>query len=218
MVTSLSSFPSPRWSFNGRGSHQLARTKFLGVRKFHFLLSEHMLSSNIRQAVFPTINERDPYKCLGIPRDASEEEIRATWSYLISLYDIVGESEVKEVAEYVKLPPWMQNLPNTYYVPSSNAILIRSAVFGALAIWSALDQTLGGPAFEMVLSLFCCIDFLNDRIKSKRKALLSGIICFILIWVLGSTIFLLIPARLYPKPWSTEVVTTLISYVLLWFS
>ncbi|KAH7288350.1 hypothetical protein KP509_31G023100 [Ceratopteris richardii] len=260
MATSLSSFPSPTWSSNSRGSHQLARTRFLGFRELRFLLPDHMLCSNIRkqqgimcalggssnedlsgQAVFPKINERDPYKRLGIPRDASEEEIRAAWSYLISLYGGHEKSRASIEAaydkilfeslrsrrqpkfnvqnalkkQYAKLPPWMRNLPNTYDVPSSKAILIRSAVFGALAIWSALDRTLGGPAFQVVLSLFCCIYFLNDRLKSKWKALLAG---FILSWVLGSMIFLFIPAGLYPKPWSTEVVTALISYVLLWFS
>ncbi|MCO5568170.1 hypothetical protein L7F22_021866 [Adiantum nelumboides] len=201
-------------------------------------------SSDEGRGVFPKINVGDPYKRLGIPRDASEEEIREAYKYLMAQHGWHDKSRTSIEAaydkillesfksrrrpkidvqkslrnNYAKLPPWVRNLSNIYDVPSSKAILIRAAFFTLLGVWSALDQTQGGPAFQVAVSLIGCIYFLNDRLRSKWKALLAGIGSFVIGWVLGSVVASFLPGKVYPKSWSTEVVTALISYVILWFS
>ncbi|KAI5074564.1 hypothetical protein GOP47_0010525 [Adiantum capillus-veneris] len=243
---------------DGHGSAQSPR--FLGCREFHLFWpgqkgSRHIHhrnkivcalggSSDEGMAVFPKINVGDPYKRLGIPRDASEEEIREAYKYLMAQYGWHDKSRTSiETAydkilleslksrrspkidvqkalrnNYAKLPPWVRNLSNIYDVPSSKVILIRAAFFTLLGVWSALDQTQGGPAFQVAVSLVGCIYFLNDRLRSKWKALFAGIGSFVIGWVLGSVVASFLPGKLYPKSWTTEIITALISYVILWFS
>ncbi|KAH7372917.1 hypothetical protein KP509_17G028900 [Ceratopteris richardii] len=194
-------------------------------------------------AVFPKINEWDPYKRLGIPREASDEEIHEAHKYLLARYGgheksrasiesayekiLVNISKTRRKpkinvqrvmqTKYIKLPSWVHNISNIYDVPSFNVILFRAAFFATLAIWSWLDKT-RGPAFQASLSLIGCIYFLHGRLRSKWKALLVGVGCFVLSWVLGSVAAPSLRARFCPRSWSTELVTALISYFLLWFS
>lgn len=255
----ISLSPTSPLVYHNRGSFQLAsKCRFISCREHCFWNSKRVhkhlrvvcaLGGSADEdlpdlAVFPKLNVRDPYKRLGIPREASEEEIREAHKYLIAqyggheksrasieaAYDKIileslkarrrSKSNVQSIMRnnYAKLPPWVRNLSNIYDVPSSKVILIRAAFFAALGVWSVLDQTQGGPAFQVALSLVGCIYFLNDRLKSKWKALFAGIGSFVIGWVLGSTVSPFLPTKLYPKSWSIELVTALISYIILWFS
>lgn len=195
-------------------------------------------------AVFPRINVRDPYKRLGISREASEEEIREAHNFLIDQY--AGHEKSKASIEaaydkiimesfnarrrskvslqstlkkkYAELPPWVRNISNIFDVPSTRVILTRAIFFALLVVWSILNQAQGGPAFQVAVSLAGCIYFLNERLKSKWKALLFGIGSFVIGWIFGSIVVPFLPAMLYPRSWSIELVTALISYVFLWLS
>ena len=41
--------------------------------------------------MFPRLNERDPYKCLGISKEASYEEIQDARNYLVETYKVGGK-------------------------------------------------------------------------------------------------------------------------------
>jgi hypothetical protein len=126
-------------------------------------------------SVFPRINVRDPYKRLGISREASEEEIREAHSFLTrqysgheksrasieAAYDKIIMESLRErrrpkidiqstlKQKYAQLPPWLRNVSNIYDVPSSKVILTRAIFFAFLGVWSILYPTQIGPAFQV---------------------------------------------------------------------
>ena len=126
-------------------------------------------------AVFPRINIRDPYKRLGISREASEEEIREAHSFLTRQYSeheksrasieaaydkIIMESlrerrrpkfdlQSKLKQKYAQLPSWLRNTSNIYDVPSTKVIIMRAIFFAFLGVWSVLNPTQIGPTFQV---------------------------------------------------------------------
>lgn len=197
-----------------------------------------------RAAVFPRINVRDPYKLLGVSRDASEEEIQQAHNFLVDQY--AGHERSKESVEaaYDKIimesfrtrkkskinlksnlkkkvaesPPWVQKVVNMFEAPSSQVILQRAVLFGLLGVWSVMNSAEGGPAFQVAVSLAACVYLLNDRLKSIGRSLILGFGGLMVGWVFGSFLIPVLPPYLFPRTWSLELITALISYVFLWFS
>lgn len=195
-------------------------------------------------AVFSRINVRDPYKRLGISREASEEEIQEARNFLVSEYaghaksrESIEEAYDKIIMEsfqarrksktslktslkkkYAESPPWVRNLGNRFEVPSSKVILQRAVFFALLALWSIINPAEGGPAFQVAVSLAGCIYFLNKRLKSVWKSLIFGFGGLVVGWIFGSVLVPFLPPFLFPRNWSLELISALVSYLFLWFT
>jgi hypothetical protein len=131
---------------------------------------------------------RDPYKLLGVSRDAAEEEIREARNYLVEQYRGHEKSRERIEAAYDKIimesfrdrkkakinlkanikkkveesPPWVQAITKRFEVPSSQTILQRLALFFLLGVWSAYNPSESGPAFQVCYFsdpvLFCLME------------------------------------------------------------
>lgn len=191
-------------------------------------------------SVFPRMNVRDPYKRLGISREAGEEEIREARSYLAnqysghtksmesieSAYDKIMMEKLREYQklqsnpikkkEVKELPAWMQKIVNMYQVPNKDVIAKRAAFYALLGIWSVLKPGDGGPAFQVLMSFLGCIYFLNDRTKKLFRSFFIGFGALVLGWVFSSFLVPVIPTKILPSSWTLELTSSLISYIFLW--
>ncbi|CAK9191997.1 unnamed protein product [Sphagnum troendelagicum] len=194
------------------------------------------------QPIFPRIDVRDPYKRLGVSREASEEEIREAHNYLSNLYaghkksldsietaydKIIMESfrdrrklksnPASELKKKVReSPAWVRKLGSMTEVPSPKVIALRTVFYILLGIWSVFDSADGGPAFQVAVSFAACIYFLKDRTKKLGRSFIIGFGVMVLGWVSGSFFVPLLPTQLVPQSWSIELNTSLFSYVCLW--
>ncbi|XP_024387035.1 uncharacterized protein [Physcomitrium patens] len=99
-----------------------------------------------RSMAFPRTRERDPYKLLGIHREAGEEEVREVRIYLAegvesseAAYDKImmeklreyQKSQFKPKKEIKPLPAWQQKIVDMYQIPNKEVIL-RIAAFYVL--------------------------------------------------------------------------------------
>eukprot|EP00897_Mesotaenium_endlicherianum_P004765 jgi/Mesen1/4316/ME000022S03603 len=193
--------------------------------------------------IFPRIGVKDPYKRLGISRDASTEELTDAKSYLVTQYG--GDERSREAIEgaYDKIiaekftlrrrskinlkadlkkkltegPAWVRAITGMVEVPKSNVIVQRAALFLIIAVWSVLNASESGPAFQVFAALAGSIYLINDRLKSLGRAFMLGFGGLVVGWVVGS---LVVPAvsDILPAMWSGELVTSLVAYVFLWIA
>lgn len=132
---------------------------------------------------FPRMNIRDPYKCLGVGHDASEEEIREARNFLLEQY-AGHESSVETIeAAYerilftsfkerkktkfnlksrlrkkvVESPPWMKRLLEFVELPPTDVILRRLFFFVFVGAWSVINSAESGPAFQVNFQFLCHI-------------------------------------------------------------
>jgi len=207
-----------------------------------FAMDASLGGSDPAQPVFPRLNVRDPFKRLGVSRDASEEEIREARNYLSSQYSSHEKSRESIEAAYDKIimesfrdrrkskinlksnlkkkveesPAWVRSMTNMVEVPSTTVIGQRAALFALLGVWSVFNPAEGGPAFQVAVSLAACVYFLNDRLKSIGRAFILGFGALVIGWVFGSFLVPVIPSQILPRSWTLELTTSLISYVFLW--
>ncbi|KAH8503694.1 hypothetical protein H0E87_014822 [Populus deltoides] len=200
--------------------------------------------TNDRSVVFPRIHVRDPYKRLGISREASEDEIQAARRFLINQYgghkpsvDAIESAhdkiimqkfydrknpkiDFKKKAREMKQSRFMQFVISRFQTPSTNVIIKSTIAFLVLGALTFLFPTEEGPTLQVAISLIATIYFLHDRLKSKLWAFLYGVGSFIFAWLLGTFLMVSVipPLPLVKGPRSFEVITSLITYVLLWVS
>lgn len=124
---------------------------------------------------FPRIRVWDPYKRLGISRDASEEEIWSSRNFLLNQYSDHERSaeSIEDAFERILMnsflqrkktkmnlkarlknkveesPPWFKQLISYVEVPPSVIIIRRLFLFGFMACWSVLTSADAGPAFQV---------------------------------------------------------------------
>ncbi|WCJ32574.1 hypothetical protein M5689_013990 [Euphorbia peplus] len=200
--------------------------------------------ANGQPVVFPRIHVRDPYKRLGISKEASEEEIQGARNFLINTYgghkpsvDAIESAHdkiimqkfherknpkidiAKKVRE-VKQSPVVQAVTSRFQTPATLIIIKTSITFLVLGVLTFLFPTEDGPTLQVAISLMATIYFIHDRLKSKLRAFLYGAGAFIFSWLLGT--FLMVSV-IPPLPFikgvrSFEVTTSLITYLLLWIS
>ncbi|XP_024358483.1 protein CHAPERONE-LIKE PROTEIN OF POR1, chloroplastic isoform X2 [Physcomitrium patens] len=233
---------------SGQISHSLRTDLSLGapIRKTwprfqsskRLICSASSASMGGSDSVFPRIRERDPYKLLGIHREAGEEEVREARSYLASQYGGDAKSmESIEVAydkimmeklrEYQKsqfkpkkkeikpLPAWQQKIVGMYQVPNKDDIIKRAVFYALLGVWSVLKPGQRGPAFQVLTSFVACIYFLNDRIKIVGRSFFIGFGALVLGWVFASFLVPVIPTKILPPSWTLELTSSLVSYIFL---
>ncbi|GLJ42844.1 hypothetical protein SUGI_0888100 [Cryptomeria japonica] len=193
------------------------------------------------QPVFPRLNVWDPYKRLGVGRDASEEEILEARNFLIEEY-AGHESSVESIEaafETIMMtsfrvrkkskinlksklkkkvdesPPWVKSIVDSVEIPEKKVIQSRAALFLIIGIWSIFRSAEGGPAFQVAVALVACIYLLNTKLKSIGRACAIGFGSFVIGWFCGSLLVPLIPSFLLPATWPPELLTSLISYIFL---
>lgn len=193
---------------------------------------------------FPRHNVWDPYKRLGISRDASEEEIWSSRNFLLQQYSGHERSEESIEAAFEKLlmtsfqqrkktkinlksrlkkkveesPPWVQNLLNFVELPPTDVIFRRLFLFAFMGGWSIMNSAEGGPAFQVAVSLAACIYFLNEKTKSLGRAFAIGLGALATGWVCGSVLVPMIPTFLLQPTWTLELLTSLVAYVFLFLA
>lgn len=150
-------------------------------------------------AFFPRINTKDPYKRIGVSREASEEEIQAARNFLIKKYSghqpsidaiesahdkiimqkfrerkkpkINIDKNVKKVTQSLVF----KTIAARFETPSNKHILKTSATFVILGVLTVLFPTEEGPTLQVAISFLASVYFLYERLKSKLfKAFLYG--------------------------------------------
>ncbi|KAK4430660.1 protein CHAPERONE-LIKE PROTEIN OF POR1, chloroplastic [Sesamum alatum] len=199
-------------------------------------------ATNNSTAVFPRINVRDPYKRLGISREASEDEIQAARNFLIQTYgghkpsvDAIESAHdkiimqkfyerknpkinIKKKVREVTQSRYVQAVTSRFRTPSTSVITKTSIAFIALGVLTVLFPTEEGPTLQVAISLIVTMYFIYDRLKSKLRAFLYGAGSFILSWLLGTFLMVSVMPPILKGPRSLEVTTSLISYIILWVS
>ncbi|RRT43180.1 hypothetical protein B296_00053654 [Ensete ventricosum] len=193
---------------------------------------------------FPRMNIRDPYRCLGVSHDASEEEIREARNFLLEQY-AGHESSVETIeAAYERIlftsfkerkttkfnlksrlrkkvmesPSWMKRLLELVELPPTDVILRRFFLFVFMGAWSVINSAESGPAFQVALSILSCIYFLNDKMNNLVRASATGFGALVVGWTVGSVVVPMIPSVLLHPSWTIELLTSLISYVFLFLA
>ncbi|XAR57963.1 hypothetical protein NMG60_11026283 [Bertholletia excelsa] len=199
-------------------------------------------ATNDAAAIFPRINVRDPYKRLGISREASEEEIQGARNFLIQRYgghkpsvDAIESAhdkiimqkfrerkspklDIKKKVRAVTQSRVVQAVTGRFRTPDTNYIIKTSLVFIVLGALTVLFPTEEGPTLQVAISLMATMYFIYDRLKSKLRALLYGAGAFIFSWLFGTFLMVSVIPPVLQGPRSLEVTTSLISYVFLWVS
>lgn len=152
----------------------------------------------LSSAVFPRLHVKDPYKRLGISREASEEEIQAARNFLVqkysghkpsvdaieSAYDkIIMQSLYnrrrpklnldKKVRDITQSPVY-KAVTSRFEAPSTKVILKTALAFIVLGLLTVLFPTEEGPTLQVAISLIATIYFIHERLKSGLRAFLYG--------------------------------------------
>ncbi|XP_058736184.1 protein CHAPERONE-LIKE PROTEIN OF POR1, chloroplastic [Vicia villosa] len=201
-------------------------------------------TSNDSTAVFPRISVSDPYKRLGISKEASEEEIQGARNFLIQKYaghkpsiDSIESAhdkiimqkfyerrnpkiDLKKKVRAVNQSRFVQAVRGRFRTPSTIFIIKTSLAFLLLGVLTVFFPTEEGPTLQVALSLIATTYFIYDRLKSKLRALFYGVGAFIFSWLLGTFLMVSVipPIPIIKGPRAFEVISSLITYVLLWIS
>ncbi|KAF3327138.1 Protein CHAPERONE-LIKE PROTEIN OF POR1 [Carex littledalei] len=194
-------------------------------------------------SIFPRINVKDPYKRLGISREASQEEIQAARNYLINKYaghkpsvDAIESAHDKIIMQafFERKNPkinlnkkfkeasesWVFKFISSRFETPSEKVMLKNAIaFVALGVLTVLFPSEEGPTFQVAISLGLTIYFLYQRLNSRLWAFLNGVASFFAAWMVGTFIMVSLP----PLPFlrgarSLEVSTSLLSYIFLWIA
>ncbi|KAK1360493.1 protein CHAPERONE-LIKE PROTEIN OF POR1, chloroplastic-like [Heracleum sosnowskyi] len=196
----------------------------------------------IHPYIFPRINVKDPYKRLGISKEASEDEIQGARNFLVQRYighkpsiDAIESAHdkiimqqfydrknpkinIKKKVREVTQSKVMLAITSRFRTPSSNFIVKTSIAFVILGALTVLFPTEEGPTLQVAISLIATMYFIHDRLKNKLRAFLYGAGTFILSWLVGTFLMVSVIPPIIKGRRSLEVTTSLISYVLLWVS
>ncbi|VFQ99871.1 unnamed protein product [Cuscuta campestris] len=191
-------------------------------------------------AIFPRINIMDPYKRLGISREASEEEIQSARNFLIKKYaghkpsvDSIESAHdkiimqkfyerknpkinIKKKVKEVTQSKAVQFVTSRFRTPATSFLIKTCIAFIVIGAMTVLFPTEEGPTLQVAISLISTIYFIHARLKSKLKAFLYGAGAFIFSWLLGTFLMVSVIAPILKGPRSLEVTTSLITYVFLW--
>ncbi|KAL1540853.1 protein CHAPERONE-LIKE PROTEIN OF POR1, chloroplastic-like [Salvia divinorum] len=199
-------------------------------------------SRNDSTVIFPRINVKDPYKRLGIGKEASEGEIQAARNFLIQTYgghkasvDAIEAAHdkiimqkfyerknpkinVKKKVREVTQHKYVQAVTSRFRTPSTRVIVKTSVAFLVLGVLTVLFPTEEGPTLQVAISLILTMYFIQDRLKTKLRAFLYGAGSFAFSWLLGTFLMVSVMPPILKGPRSLEVTTSLISYIILWVS
>ncbi|KAF5799163.1 putative protein CHAPERONE-LIKE PROTEIN OF POR1 [Helianthus annuus] len=191
--------------------------------------------------IFPRININDPYKSLGISKEASEDEIQSARTFLVQKY--VGHKPSVEAIEsthnkiimqklYKRKNPKInlkkkmrevsqsrvvQSVTSRFRTPTTNFIVKTSVAFVVLAALTVLFPRLPYHCLPLYI-----LYMIGSRVNSKL--FFTGMLhtlrvgTFIVSWLLGTFLMLSVIPPVLKGPRSLEVTTSLVTYTLLWVS
>ncbi|KAG5406262.1 hypothetical protein IGI04_012381 [Brassica rapa subsp. trilocularis] len=196
--------------------------------------------SDDSSAVFPRINVKDPYKRLGISRMASEDEIQGARNFLIQQYaghkpsvDAIESAhdkiimqkfherknpkiDINKKVRQVRQSKVVSFVFDRFQTPPS-AFLVKTAVtFAVLGALTVLFPTEEGPTLQVLLSVIATFYFIHQRLKKKLWSFLYGTGSFIFSWLIGTFLMVSVIPPFIKGPRGFEVMSSLLSYVLLW--
>jgi len=141
---------------------------------------------------------KDPYKRLGISREASEDEIQGARNFLIQKYaghkpsvDAIESAhdkiimqkfyerknpkiDIKKKMREVNQSKFVQAVRGRFQTPSTKFIIKTSVAFLVLGVLTVLFPTEEGPTLQVAISLIATMYFIHERLKSKIRSLLYG--------------------------------------------
>lgn len=141
---------------------------------------------------------RDPYKRLGISKEASQDEIQSARNFLIQTYgghkpsvDAIESAhdkiimqkfyerknpkiDIKKKVREVKQSRIMQAVTSRFKTPSRDVIIKTSIAFLVLGALTILFPTEEGPTLQVGISMIATIYFIYDRLKNSLRAFLYG--------------------------------------------
>lgn len=228
--------------------HRIIFIQRHGTRQTHLIKCamdasyEDIANEPAGSPIFPRLNVRDPYKRLGISREASEEEIQAARNFLIQKYsghqpsvDAIESAhdkiimqkfyerknpkiDIKKKVREVRQSRVVQAVVSRFQTPSTKFIIKTFAAFLVLGVLTVVFPTEEGPTLQVAISLIATMYFIHDRLKSKIRAFLYGAGSFIFSWLFGTFLMVSVIPPFLKGPRSFEVMSSLLSYVLLWIS
>ncbi|KAH0698986.1 hypothetical protein KY284_013201 [Solanum tuberosum] len=185
-------------------------------------------STDDSAAIFPRINVKDPYKRLGINKEASEDEIQAARNFLIQRYaghkpsvDAIEAAhdkiimqkfydrknpkvDIKKKVREMKQSRVVQAVTSRFRTPATKFIVKTSIAFIVLGALTVLFPTEEGPTLQVAISLITAIYFIHDRLKNKLRAFLYGAGAFIFSWLLGTFLMVSVVPPIFKGPRSLE--------------
>lgn len=141
---------------------------------------------------------RDPFKRLGISKEASEEEIQAARNFLMIKYaghkpsldaielahdKIIMQSfhdrrkpklHIKKRIREVSQSRVITAITSRFVTPSTNFVIKTAILFALLGVLTVLFPTEEGPTLQVAISLIATMYFVHSRLKSWLRASLYG--------------------------------------------
>mmetsp|Transcript_38444 Transcript_38444/g.95362 ORF Transcript_38444/g.95362 Transcript_38444/m.95362 type:complete len:282 (+) Transcript_38444:41-886(+) len=190
--------------------------------------------------VFPRTKERDPYRRLGIGKEATYEEVQDARNYLVEQFSghtagveaieqafdkiiqeklssrkkVKGLNIKKRKAGEEYVPPFLERFQAMFARPDNQTIVRRAVLYAIMGGWAIVQSTAAsGPAFQMAISFGLCVYFLNTKRGGKAlgKAFLNSFVALLLGWLVGSIFPVYIP--IFPGSFSPELILSLFSFV-----
>ncbi|KAM0057728.1 putative protein CHAPERONE-LIKE PROTEIN OF POR1 [Helianthus debilis subsp. tardiflorus] len=193
--------------------------------------------------IFPRININDPYKRLGISKEASEDEIQSARTFLVQKYaghkpsvEAIESTRqlmqklyerknpkinVKKKMREVSQSRVVQTVTSRFRTPTTNFIVKTSVAFVVLAALTVLFPTAPFRLPYHCLPLYILYT-IGSRVNSK--VFFTGMLhtlrvgTFIVSWLLGTFLMVSVIPPVLKGPRSLEVTTSLVTYTLLWVS
>nr|VDC62269.1 unnamed protein product [Brassica rapa] len=153
---------------------------------------------------------------------ASEDEIQGARNFLMHQYsghkpsvDAIESAHDKIIMQkfHERKNPKIDITKKRFQTPAT-AFLVKTAVtFAVLGALTVLFPTEEGPTLQVLLSVIATFYFIHQRLKKKFW---SG--SFIFSWLIGTFLMVSVIPPFIKGPRGFEVMSSLLSYVLLWVS
>lgn len=192
--------------------------------------------------IFPRIKTRDPYKCLGISREANYDEITEARNYLMEAYAGHEASEEaiegaydkiisqgfkrrrktkmnlgRESADVAPEDNFFTRLRARMDKPSREVLMQRIFLFSFITAWSVMLSNETGPTLQLLAAFGLSTLFLNQKAQNKELGMSVGLSFIALVagWLVGTLLEVYLP-RIFPPAWTPETICALFSYIALW--
>jgi len=170
---------------------------FARAQRSSFTVSAAAAGAAGGDEVFPRIKERDPYRRLGISKEASYEEIQDARNYLVETYSVhqksvesIEQAFDKIISQKLRVrkksgiklrddkkddkepASGIQAKIQGMMDPNPNPDTMKkvAAIYVGLTAWSLVMSAATGPAFQLCLGFFACVFFFNEKRQKLAKA------------------------------------------------
>lgn len=195
---------------------------------------------------FTRTKEKDPYKRLGIDKDATSEEVSSAFNYLIrehagdergvesieAAYDkVISErlttrkmqkglrrlKKEKKGDEVDYDAPIVQRIKFMFAKPDQQTLIRRTLLYVIISGWAIAQPATSGPAFQMACAFGACVYFLNEK-RGGQGTLGKAFRDSLIALVLAWLVGSIVPVYipLFPQGMAPELILALFSFVAMW--